>query len=120
MASRPVETIPEELSRLMKYFPETPVEERTAFHTAAKDFLAQAAPKLVRQFSPMARVKWHLAASGRGDELADVLHYERENPGVFSVKGLRRARIELPGVESASLPPRCATSPAVSSPYAAS
>lgn len=89
----------------MKYFPETPVEERTAFHTAAKDFLAQAAPKLVRQFSPMARVKWHLAASGRGDELVDVLHYERENPGVFAVKGLRRARIELPGVESSSLPP---------------
>ncbi|MEV6791350.1 CDP-glycerol glycerophosphotransferase family protein [Streptomyces sp. NPDC051320] len=89
----------------MKYFPEAPAEERAAFHTAAKDFLAHAAPKLVRKFSPLARVKWHLAASGRGDELVDVLRYERENPGVFTVKGLRRARIELPGVESASLPP---------------
>ncbi|GFN03819.1 hypothetical protein Smic_23750 [Streptomyces microflavus] len=52
----------------------------------------------------MARVKWHLAASGRGEELAGLLHYERENPGAFSVKGLRRARIELPGIESSSLP----------------
>ncbi|WP_326677190.1 CDP-glycerol glycerophosphotransferase family protein [Streptomyces sp. NBC_01237] len=100
-----LEAIPEELSRLMKYFPETPVEERPAFHSAAKEFLAQAAPKLVRKFSPMARVKWHLAASGRGDELEGLLHYERENPGAFSVRGLRRARIELPGVENSSLPP---------------
>ncbi|MFI8432830.1 CDP-glycerol glycerophosphotransferase family protein [Streptomyces sp. NPDC079020] len=99
-----LEAIPEELSRLMKYFPETPVEERPAFHSAAKDFLAQAAPKLVRKFSPMARVKWHLAANGRGDELVGLLHYERENPGAFSVRGLRRARIELPGVENSSLP----------------
>ncbi|MEV2258245.1 CDP-glycerol glycerophosphotransferase family protein [Streptomyces anulatus] len=99
-----LEAIPDELSRLMKYFPETPVEERPEFHRAAKDFLARAAPKVVRQFSPMARVKWHLAASGRGDELVDLLHYERENPGAFSVRGLRRARIELPGVESSSLP----------------
>lgn len=99
-----LEAIPEELSRLMKYFPETPAEERPAFHSAAKDFLDRAAPKIVRQFSPMARVKWHLAASGRGEELAELLHYERENPGAFSVKGLRRARIELPGIESSSLP----------------
>lgn len=88
----------------MKYFPETPAEERPAFHSAAKDFLDRAAPRVVRQFSPMARVKWHLAASGRGDELADLLHYERENPGAFSVRGLRHARIELPGVASSSLP----------------
>ncbi|WP_432149211.1 CDP-glycerol glycerophosphotransferase family protein [Streptomyces sp. bgisy029] len=99
-----LEAIPEELSRLMKYFPETPAEERPAFHSAAKDFLDRAAPRIVRQFSPMARVKWHLAASGRGEELAELLHYERENPGAFSVKGLRRARIELPGIESSSLP----------------
>ncbi len=101
----PLDAIPEELSRLMKYFPETPVEDRPAFHRAAESFLSQAGPKLVRQFSPMARVKWHLAASGRGDELSELLHYERENPGAFSVRGLRRARIELPGVESDSLPP---------------
>lgn len=105
VASRTVETIPEELNRLMKYFPETPVEERPAFHSAAKEFLAQAAPKLARKFSPIARVKWHLAATGRGDELVRLLEYERANPGAFAVRGLRRARIELPGIESSSLPP---------------
>ncbi|WP_326701610.1 CDP-glycerol glycerophosphotransferase family protein [Streptomyces sp. NBC_01754] len=89
----------------MKYFPETPVEERPAFHSAAKEFLAQAAPKLVRKFSPTARVKWHLAAAGRGDELVRLLEYERANPGSFAVRGLRRARIELPGIDSSSLPP---------------
>ncbi|WP_411079011.1 CDP-glycerol glycerophosphotransferase family protein [Streptomyces sp. cmx-18-6] len=99
-----LEAIPEELSRLMKYFPESPAEERPAFHSAARDFLDRAAPQLVRQFSPLARVKWHLAAGGRGDELAELLRYERENPGAFSVRGLRRARIELPGISGSSLP----------------
>ncbi|GGY83842.1 hypothetical protein GCM10010327_12610 [Streptomyces nitrosporeus] len=105
MASRTVETIPAELNRLMKYFPETPVEERPAFHSAAKEFLAQAAPKLIRKFSPVTRVKWHLAATGRGEELVRLLEYERANPGAFAVRGLRRARIELPGIASSSLPP---------------
>ena len=89
----------------MKYFPETPVEERPAFHRAAKEFLAAATPKLIRKLSPMARVKWHLAADGRGDELVAVLRHERENPGAFAVRGLRRARIELPGVQTSTLPP---------------
>ncbi|WEH37446.1 CDP-glycerol glycerophosphotransferase family protein [Streptomyces sp. AM 4-1-1] len=89
----------------MRFFPETPAEERPAFHAAAKDFLERADPKLVRRFSPLARAKWHLAATGRGDELVELLRHERANPGVFAVRGLRRPRTQLPGVDGSSLPP---------------
>ncbi|MBT2401593.1 CDP-glycerol glycerophosphotransferase family protein [Streptomyces sp. ISL-100] len=108
MASSPAGTgiVPEPLSRSMKYFPEASEEDRAGFLAAAKEFMAGADPKKVAKFPPISRVQWYLAAQGRADELVETLRYERRNPGVYQVKGLRQARIELPGVDLGALPSR--------------
>ncbi|MGX1883720.1 CDP-glycerol glycerophosphotransferase family protein [Streptomyces sp. NPDC055287] len=107
MASSPADTgmLSDRLSRSMKYFPEASAQERAEFLTAAREFMARAAPKTVAKLPPVSRVQWHLAAQGRTDELVEVLRYERQNPGVYQVKGLRKARITLPGVGLGALPP---------------
>ncbi len=107
MASTPPGTgiVPEQLSRSMKYFPEASEEDRAGFLAAAKEFVVEAGPKKMAKLPPVGRIQWQLAAEGRADELIEVLRYDRENPGVYQVKGLRRARVELPGVELGALPP---------------
>ncbi|WP_251020098.1 CDP-glycerol glycerophosphotransferase family protein [Streptomyces sp. ISL-98] len=106
MASTSVGTVPAQLSRNMKYFPEASAADRAAFLAEAKEFMAKADPRKVAKFPPVSRIQWHLAAQGRAEELVEALRYERQNPGVYRVKGLRQARIELPGVELGPLPPQ--------------
>lgn len=89
----------------MKFLPEASPEELAAFLSGTREFLAEpAGAKTVAKLPPVERVKWQLAAEERVDDLNTVLRFERENPAAFHVRGLRRARIEIPGLDTRSLP----------------
>ncbi|AXK37212.1 CDP-glycerol glycerophosphotransferase family protein [Streptomyces armeniacus] len=89
----------------MKFLPEADDEERAALLAGARDLLGGGARAgVLRKLPPLERVKWHLAAEGRAGELVGVVRFERENPAAFHVRGLRRARIELPCLDTGSLP----------------
>jgi CDP-glycerol glycerophosphotransferase len=102
--AHPIDSVPEELRRLMKWLPEATDEERQALLEGARNLLQGAGRKTVLALPPLERVKWHLAGAGRVQELERVIRFERENPSAFHVRGLRRPRIAVPGIDGALSP----------------
>ncbi|TDC80347.1 CDP-glycerol glycerophosphotransferase family protein [Streptomyces hainanensis] len=89
----------------MHWLPEASAEKREEFFTAAGEFLATADARKLRKLPPMMRVKWHLARERRLKELLKVLAFEREyRASSFPVGGRLRPRVQIPGLDSSSLP----------------
>ncbi len=90
------DTIPEELARGLRYLPEANEEERAAFLTAARaHWSAENGPE---RLAPPERLAWTLVRQGRLDDVVTLLRFQREHPGGFQVRGLRRARAVFPDV----------------------
>ncbi|UGY94225.1 CDP-glycerol glycerophosphotransferase family protein [Streptomyces gobiensis] len=87
----------------MRFFPEGTAEERAELIAGAKE-IRRTKQKALRKLPPVERVKWYLAAEERTDELTKVLRFERANSFSFHVKGVRRARLHIPGLDTGSLP----------------
>ncbi|MDT0342740.1 CDP-glycerol glycerophosphotransferase family protein [Streptomyces litchfieldiae] len=104
-AKKPEDILPADLRRSMHWLPESSAEEREEFFTAAGEFLASADPRKLRKLPPLMRVKWQLARERRLDDLLTVLSHEREfRASSFLVSGKLRPRLEIPGLDSGSLP----------------
>ncbi|MDT0447120.1 CDP-glycerol glycerophosphotransferase family protein [Streptomyces johnsoniae] len=102
---KPEDMLPAELRRSMHWLPESSAEERETFFDEAGAFLAGADQKKLRKLPPLMRIKWQLARERRLDDLLTVLAHEREyRASSFLVAGRLRPRVEVPGLDSGSLP----------------
>ncbi|MCT2590892.1 CDP-glycerol glycerophosphotransferase family protein [Streptomyces sp. N2-109] len=104
MTSRPEDILPPPLRRLLRFFPEGTPEERAELLAGAKELRAKHSAKALGKLPPVERVKWYLAAEERTEDLTTVLRFERQNSATFHVTGVRHARLEIPGLDTGSLP----------------
>lgn len=109
MSSRPEDILPPALRRLMRFFPEGTPGEQAELIAGAKEIRRSNSAKALRRLPPVERVKWYLAAEERTDDLITVLRFERDNSAAFHVSGVRQPRLNLPGLDTSTLPDEVST-----------
>lgn len=77
---------------------------RRAFLEHANAFARTVDPCVLWDMPPGLRAKWYLVRKRRLKELLDLLAFEKDNPGTFTVRGLRRPRAHYPVLPEGTLP----------------